>query len=207
MECIIKLISISKDIVLTIATGIGAYVAIKGLKTWRKQLKGQSDNELSRKILLAVYKYRDAVRYVRNPLMLPYEMPTPPLEETKRMSTTEIHFYGISEGYKTRFDRLQQLYNELNIDLLESKVLWGDHLEELLIKLFEFKFKLELVLQMYLNSKNPQLDSETRQDYYNQIKDYKDILYFQLPVEKDKFNNDLNDIITDIESYLKPKLI
>ncbi len=60
MSCT-EVISVVKDIVLSGAAITGAVVAVKGLGTWQRQLKGQSEYELSRRILVTVFKYRDAI--------------------------------------------------------------------------------------------------------------------------------------------------
>lgn len=46
-----EILSIIKEIVITGAAITGSIVAVKGLSTWQRQLKGQSEYDLSRKIL------------------------------------------------------------------------------------------------------------------------------------------------------------
>ena len=68
MTCI-EIFTIIKDAAVTGAAITGAFVAFKGLGTWRRQLKGLSEYELSRRILVTLFKYRDAINGVRHPAM------------------------------------------------------------------------------------------------------------------------------------------
>ena len=106
MSCA-EIVTLLKDLVLSGAAITGAVVAVKGLGTWQHQLKGQSEYELSRRILVSVFKYRDAINGVRHPAMWAYEMPSPPEEEATKMSREQIRFYGTSKAYQARWDKVQ----------------------------------------------------------------------------------------------------
>ena len=55
--CTLKLwVEPAKEIILTIAAIIGVVVAFVGLRTWRKQLKGNTEYELARRFLHSVYR-------------------------------------------------------------------------------------------------------------------------------------------------------
>ena len=129
-----EIVSLIKDVVLSGAAITGAVVAIKGLGTWQKQLKGQSEYELSRRILVSVFKYRDAINGVRHPAMWAYEMPSPPEDEAKAMSREQICFYGTSKAYQARCYKVQTERTSLYADLLEAEAIWGNELKELFKK-------------------------------------------------------------------------
>src|SRR5215212_10812739 len=61
-------LSFIKDLVTVFATVIGGGIAIYGLVAWKRQLRGRTEYELARRVLRAVYKVRDAIQGVRNPL-------------------------------------------------------------------------------------------------------------------------------------------
>ena len=104
-----QVISVSKDIVLAVAAITGSVVAVMGLDTWKRQLRGHSEYELSRRILVSLYKYRDAINGVRHPAMLSYEMPEPPDEIIDSMNREQIRFFGISHAYQKRWDKVQDV--------------------------------------------------------------------------------------------------
>ena len=119
-------ISIAKDMVLIAAAVIGSCVAIIGLNTWQKQLKGKSEHDLSRRLLVSLFKYRDAINGVRHPAMWAHEQPSPPEGEAKNMSQEQIRYYGTSKAYQARWDKVQKVKSDLYADLLEAEALWGD---------------------------------------------------------------------------------
>lgn len=100
-----KYISISKDITLAIAAIVGSYVGVNGLKTWERQLKGNAEYDLARRLLKRTYQWRDAVQQVRNPL--------------------GIGGAEASIEYQKRWDEVRNAKNELHIDLIEAEVIWG----------------------------------------------------------------------------------
>ncbi len=59
--------SLTKDvfsIVGTVFTALGvivaSYVGLNGLKTWRRQIRGNNDHELSRRMLVESYRFKKA---------------------------------------------------------------------------------------------------------------------------------------------------
>lgn len=59
--------------VIAVATLAGLVIAALGLRTWRVQLAASADFDLARRLLLEVYRLRDALEYVRDPMMLVQE--------------------------------------------------------------------------------------------------------------------------------------
>src|SRR5260221_5644218 len=96
-------LSTVKDLMVLIAAVIGSYVALMGLSTWKRQLKGHTDHELARRILVSLYKYRDAINGVRHPMMTNNEFSDPPESERQTMNSAQIRFYGLSRAYQNRW--------------------------------------------------------------------------------------------------------
>jgi len=120
-----ELVTLAKDLILSGAAIAGAVVAVKGLGTWKRQLRGQSEYELSRRILVTLFKYRDAIAGVRHPAMWAYEMPIPSEDESKNKSREHVKFYGTSKAYQARWDKVQTERTSLYADLLEAEAIWG----------------------------------------------------------------------------------
>jgi hypothetical protein len=78
------IISVSKDIIISIAAIVGSVIAIKGLITWKRKIKWKTEYGLARRFLVSLYKYRDAVNGVRHPVMMAYEMPYPPEDKIQK---------------------------------------------------------------------------------------------------------------------------
>ena len=195
-----------KDLVLTVAAITGAVVAVKGLGTWQRQLKGQSEYELSRRILVTLFKYRDAINGVRHPAMWAYEMPIPPEDEAKDMNQEQIRFYGTSKAYQARWDKVQTERSSLYADLLETEAIWGDDLKTLFKKIFDLEHELATRIRHYLELINPDKNEASKSAIRKIDKENRDIMYDLLCDEPDEFKQDMLSAIESIEKYLKPKL-
>ena len=121
---IIEIVTLLKDVLLGGAAITGAFIANKGLTTWKRQLSGNSEYELSRRILVTLYKYRDAINGVRNPFIWNYEMPTPPEDQLKKMTPLQVSFFGTQKAYEARWESVQIERRNLYVHLLEAEAIW-----------------------------------------------------------------------------------
>ncbi len=202
----VEVFTLIKDFALTGAAISGAVVAIKGLGTWRRQLKGQSEYELSRRILVSLFKYRDAINGVRHPAVFSYELPHPSEDDAKSMSPGDIHYYGISKAYQNRWEKVQDQRTALYADQLEAEAIWGDELNTLFKTIYSLEHELFTRVRHYLVLMDPKAD-EGRKDAIVRIDQKKrDIMYDELGEEPDEFKYELLEAIRHVENYLKPKL-
>jgi len=201
-----EIVSLLKDLVLSGAAITGAVVAVKGLSTWQHQLKGQSEYELSRRILVTVFKYRDAINGVRHPAMFAYEMPSPPEDAAAKMNPEEIRFYGTSKAYKERWSKVQAERKSLYADILETEAIWGSELKVLFKNVFVLEHELFTRISHYIELINPDAAEASKEAIRSIDKKARDIMYDNLSDEPDEYKKDLFSAIEQIEKYLKPKL-
>lgn len=201
-----EMVSLLKDIVLAGAAITGAVVAVKGLGTWQRQLKGQSEYELSRRILVSALKYRDAINGVRHPAMWADEMPSPPEDVASKMSRDKVRFYGKLKGYQARWDKVKTERTSLYADLLEAEAIWGNELNVLFKGVFDLEHELFTRTRHYLELINPDTSEASREAIIDLDRKARDVLYDHLSEEPDEFKHDLISAIEVIEKYLKPKL-
>ncbi|MCC8996172.1 MAG: hypothetical protein LM517_03760 [Nitrosomonas sp.] len=200
-----ELVTLIKDLILSGAATVGAVVAIKGLSTWKRQLRGQSEYELSRRILVTLFKYRDVIAGVRHP-MWAYEMPSPPEDESKNTSREYVSFYGISKAYQARLEKVQAERKNLYADLLESEAIWGDELKNLFQTLFDLEHELSIRVLNNIKLMNPDTKEASKEAIRNFDKKRRDIMYDDLSEEGDDYRKDFQRGVEKIEKYLKPKL-
>lgn len=201
-----EIVSLLKDLVLSGAAITGAVVAVKGLGTWQHQLKGQSEYELSRRILVTVFKYRDAINGVRHPAMFAYEMPSPPEDLAAKMTPGQIQFYGTSKAYKERWRKVQTERTSLYADILEAEAIWGVELKVLFKNVFDLEHELFTRIRHYIELINPDTAEASKEAIRNIDKKARYIMYDDLSDEPDEYKKDLFSAIEQIEKYLKPKL-
>lgn len=104
-----------------------ALVARSGLNTWRRQLRGQAEYELARRVLRALLRVRDEIGVVRSPVISGGEF-----WAAFKEAGLEAPEGSVSAGtkgselvYDRRWRRLVTAVTELEAELLEAEVLWG----------------------------------------------------------------------------------
>lgn len=199
-------IALTKDLLVSGAAIAGVVVAFKGLSTWRRQLKGKTEHDLSRRLLVTVFKYRDAIRGVRNPAMFSNEIPQPPDEKSKNMNQDQIRFYGIAEAYQARWDKVQDERVSLYADLLEAEAIWGVELKGLFKGLYDLQHELFTYIRRYLELCNPDVNPSRKDAIDRAQQKARDIMYGDFGDEDDEFWKEFLAGIENIEKYLKPKL-
>jgi hypothetical protein len=71
----LEVLSIIKDISLSVAAGVTAYVALTGLGKWEKELNGKANFDVARELARSVYAVRDGIAYCRSPFTEAQEFP------------------------------------------------------------------------------------------------------------------------------------
>lgn len=164
----------------------GVALAVVGLDTWRRQLKGTHDFELGRRILKALYGLRDAIRNVRNPFMEGSEA-TNPEDPSEPWQAT---------AYQRRWDKVAKERKDLNVALLEAEAVWGPSLKECDVKLHRHTMELFVVIRHYIQSIK---ESAFRDDF---TRDERNILY---GLSDDTYDQQLELIIKSFEDKIRPK--
>ena len=118
-DLFVKYFPIIKDTLITFVAVGGFFIALFGLKTWRKELKGKAEYDLARRILKAVYKIRNSIRNVRNPTMSGAEIPK------SKEATKEAEIRGFIQAYQQRSVSLYEALADLDVAVLEAEELSG----------------------------------------------------------------------------------
>lgn len=207
IECLAQYVPVAKDIVLTLTAVIASIVAVLGLNTWNRQLRGQVEYELTRKLLKSAFKIREALKGVRSPFMFGYEQPLPEKADAEKMTYEQIRQYGTARAYQARWDKVNEARAELQTDLLEAEVIWGDVIQQKFSKLFELQGELFSIVQSYLVTMDPNQPQTTRNAYQEIMKTKRDIMYDLSSADKpDEFTNDVTNAVKAIEEHLMPHL-
>jgi len=193
-----------KDIVLMCTAITASIVAIKGLSTWKKQLKGKDEYDLCKRIIIDLYKYKEGIKIVRNPVMFSSEFNN---KEDETLTNIQIKNYkNKSYAYQQRWQKIEENRNKLNLDLIESRVFWNGELEKLLLPIFDFENKLFYAVQDTLIMSNPEQDKEYKKVVGESFRQENktEVLYFL--GKDDKHNNKLERDIKEIENFIQKKL-
>ncbi len=188
-----------KDSILTISVAFGAFVAFRGLQTWRKQLKGNAEYEQARRLLRSVYAYRNAIEVVRNPF-------TPSSEYGPgRPQNPEENRNAIVKVYENRWKSITGASTELEVELIGAEVLWGSEVANLVKQLYHFRGLLYAAINAHLRDlKRPNKNSQEELKIEGMLP--AEILYSLYDPEKDPFLRKMNALFNQIEDKLKQYL-
>ena len=204
--CVEQIISVAKDITLAVAGIVGAIVAIRGLNTWNRQLKGGAEYELARRVLRATYRLRDSFKILRDPFLSSYEQTMPDKEEAEKMTSEELSFHGTSKAYQTRWNKVIEAHADLQAELLEGEVLWGRGILDHFGPLHKLERELLTAVRDHLVLLNPKAEGARKVAIQKRHMNTRDILYDNLDEDGDDFTKDVIQAIQKIENFLKPHL-
>lgn len=124
-----ELSGIITDLVLSLAAGITAYVACKGIGAWQRELGGRATFEVARMLMKATYLLRDEVGYCRSPFISSGEFPTEYNEKAIDERTSEDEGKAYTHVYSQRWETVGRALREFDIALLEAEALWGEDIK------------------------------------------------------------------------------
>jgi uncharacterized membrane protein YccC len=194
-----------KDIVTIAATIVAAGVAVRGYQTWKKQLHWKTQYELAQRLAKATYKARDALASVRNPFIDEREQQQAMKEANIEGSPTESKETFIRSQraiYQKRWQKVVDVFAEIDTIRLEAEAIWGQAAKENLIPLTECASTLLNTIRIQLGRmEHPEIlasDQTHRRE--------RQIIYVG-PDEKDNFFSDeITQAVRRIENFLRPYL-
>lgn len=197
-------IGVVKDLMLTVAAFVGMLVAMKGLDTWNRQLKGGVEYELTRRLLKCTYRLRESIKGVRHPMITPSEQMYPDAETA--LPVEERRYRGLAHAYQTRWEKVTAVRDDLQTELLEAEVVWGNAIYENFEPLFKLQQELFADVHSYLALINPDAGEQERSTWHGIRRARRQVLYDLAIAGEDEYSADVAQAISGIESYLKPHL-
>jgi len=192
-----EVLTIIKDSLVSIAAIVTAVVAIKGLHSWKKEIKGKAEFETARLLLKSIYKTRDNIKACRSPFISGHEYPEwykGPIGNHLPKEEKDARIYL----YKNRFNPIIASVQELDLAVLESEALWGNAVklktDKLKACISELKFEIDYEIDNFVS------ESDINKD---DLKSHRHIL-FSLP--DSSFSEKIDAAITSIEKVILPYL-
>lgn len=166
----------------------------------QRQLSG------TRRLLKCTYRLREAIKSVRNYIIQPNEQSSPPDDEARTMTLDQQRYYGLSKAYQNRWDKVVQVRNDLQTELLEAEVIWGKEIHDRFEPLFKLQQELFADIHSYLVVCNPAEHQQTRDAMAEIRRKRREVLYDISDLEPDKYSEEVALAISSIETHLKPHL-
>ncbi|AIF98278.1 hypothetical protein [Alteromonas australica] len=164
----VEYITAFKDVCLSIAAITTAFVAISGLKSWRKELRGKADFEVARGLIRATYKLRDELTYSRSPFTSANEFPEgyDPLNKTPEKEA-EAWAYIFTNRWKPISDAVQ----EFEAQTLEAEALWSKSIKDIAFELRRCSRTLRVAMEaMVSNTASDNEDFKSDSEFGEKIK-------------------------------------
>ncbi|MDB4262786.1 hypothetical protein N9842_01115 [Porticoccaceae bacterium] len=146
----LEIISVTKDIILIFAAIATAHVAIKGLQSWSRELKGKADFEVARNLIRSVYKLRDELRYCRSPWVTMGEFPE---DYDSNNKTSEIEAKAYAFIYSNRWKPVATALQDFESQALEAEALWGSAFKPKTDELRQCARNLQVALEADISNK------------------------------------------------------
>ncbi|WP_131825658.1 hypothetical protein [Salinivibrio kushneri] len=147
-----EFVNVFKDIALSVAAVTTATVAILGLKSWSKELKGKAEFEVGRALILSTYKLRDELKYARSPWMSGYEFPEDyQLNFINR--TPEIEANAYAHVYRNRWRPVAKAVQEFEAQALEGEALWGKSIRDKTNEMKQCARNLQVSIGLFIDDK------------------------------------------------------
>lgn len=197
--------SVIGTVVSAIGVGLVAWVGFSGLATWRRQNKGTSDHDLARRLLIDLYRLRDAIGHVRNPLIVSSE--GGPEERDTKLSFPQISYRSTVRAYEKRFSVVDEVRRQLDTSLIESEAVWDTKVKKLFDPVFNLQHELFINIRTYLVTLNPDERDQRVEACTKLLDKRREVMYGSFDDSDDPFKADLDAALSKVEDYLRPKLI
>ncbi len=200
---VVETIAIAKDVILSVAAIVASYVGLRGLGTWRRQLRGNTEYQLAKTLLVSAYELREAVAGVRNPFMQYSKEPDLPHDKLKDLSQREREWHALAQAYQRRWEPVSAAKAKLDANLLEAEVIWGSSIRAKIQPINRLIVELLFAVQGHIEARNPNVQYESPGP--EPLKKRRDTLYGG--GDTDAFKKQLDEAIGNVENEMRPHII
>lgn len=187
--------SLTRDVVATFATVAALGIGLAGLFTWRRQLRGTSEYEVAKRILVHAYQIQDAIRSVRNPML---HLSKEEVEAGRKLEEEQ-------RVYAERMSAVYEKWAELKVLMLEAKAIWGESAERPFRPLEQRIRELRSALWLHFWMKGAYSGPGTTVDDSAERVEKNDKIVYEVS-EDDEFARSIADAVLNIEEYFGSKV-
>jgi len=189
-----------KDLLLGAAAVTTAIVAVLGLKSWYRELRGRTDFEVARQLIRATCKVRDQLHYARLSFVDEREFPDdyPGVGNATARKEAEAWNYI----YTNRWKPVREALREFESAALEAEVLWGQGIRRATDRFRRCAQEVEVAMETVVRDKleggmtfksDPGLGEEMKAAVSTHSSD-----------RENKITKDVQTAVDNIESQLRP---
>ncbi|MGF6127208.1 hypothetical protein QF019_002417 [Pseudomonas frederiksbergensis] len=203
--------SLTKDVFTVVGTvfaaigvTVASYVGLSGLKTWRRQIRGNNDHELSRRMLVESYRFKKSFFNARGPAIYPKEVrehgdPVFGSNPVDRFNRQKL-------GFQRRIESFNKEFAALSASMFEAEALWGQSIVRCIRYVELLKDEYEDYISLKLLAIDPEENEEDRHDYQVFLGERRAVLKSRVG-DADEFGDEMQRALGSLESLLKTKLV
>lgn len=202
---------VTKDVAAVIGSVAGVCTVIAGvvfgylgLITWKKQLRGTVNHEMSRKLLVSIYTYEATLNAVRDIGMSLSELSEEEASHVKGLPAEPKRYAFTYSIYRARLNTIDNSLAPVRAHLLEARALWGQEIEDLVEALIAMKDEWWTVARRYASAMNPAEDIDTRERYAKAWIENKGVLYVDGP--DNAYGLRFKEKLAEVEGFLRTKM-
>jgi hypothetical protein len=174
--------SMGRDVLVALSALITAIIACYSLNKWRKELKGKSEYEIAKNVLVSLYRVREAFVMARSPNI-----------SYSKQDNNEYPY-----RINTVMKHLEEAFTALEEQILIAQVEWGTEYQAIINTLRERKQILYINHRIFEESMNGSSKSQITNDMKSVIN-----YSFSNP---DVFASKINAAIAEFEKILRPHI-
>lgn len=197
-----EIIAAIKDILLGGAAVTMAIVAVKGLQSWSRELKGKTEFETARGLIKATYKLRDELAICRSPFIRAQEFPKS-YSGSLGDHSSEEDAQAYAYVYKNRWEPVWEAIQNFDTHTLEAEALWGNEIRERADQLRQCVRDLNASIQSFLD------DKASGGQHFKADRDFGKKIRMQVSAMKENENEltkQITDSVGNIEDFIRPHL-
>ncbi|MFM2656616.1 MULTISPECIES: hypothetical protein [Vibrio] len=194
----LDIVAITKDIIVSICALGSLGLAIYGVNNWLREMKGKTNFEAAKTLMISTYRFRDSVADARR-IIIDYSN-----LKDMQPSDTEKEWIAL---FDRRWQPVATALQEFSAQSIEAEVLFGSEVKDLLeqIKLIGLHLKQGMLSTIEYHT-NPTVDLiefyAKNPEVLQQLRD----TVVAHPNNKDAFSQDINRTVKELERLLKNHL-
>ncbi len=194
----IEMIPVFKDLVLAFAAIITVCIAINGLNTWKRELRGKAVFSKSHELIHSAYKLRDEIAKARNPWISLHE-----IGDAVPIKTDLEQAEEMQKVYAKRWSYVLSALSEYEAQMLQAEALWGPKIKEVTSSLKRCATDLYVAMgedvgNLASGGQSFKADPEYADEVRTTVRDIKH--------KNNKFTSRIEDSIQELEARLRNNL-
>jgi len=194
------------EILQAISVILACWAAIAAIDAWKREFIGKRKIELAESVLAKFYEIRDAISLIRNPFSYAGEGSSRPKGEYESKEDAGLfdRIYIVHE----RFEKKRDAFNEFHLLKYKFLTSFGKETESIFVdvnRVVNEIFASAHILGTYYWKRQGRVEM-TKEEFAKHLEEMRkhEAIYWEMQDDKDEIKKRLAEILSRIESVVKP---